>query len=88
MSWQTRAAQVHCVTFAFGAAGDSWQNVSCGGTSLGHKGLINAAKVLACAAIELMDAPDTLAEARAEFEKRTRGGYVCPIEPDAVPTAI
>lgn len=88
VSWQTPAAQVHCVTFAFGAAGHSWQNVSCGGTSLGHKGLINAAKVLACAAIELMDAPDTLAEARAEFEKRTRGGYVCPIEPDAVPTAI
>lgn len=88
VSWQTPTAQVHCVTFAFGAAGHSWQNVSCGGTSLGHKGLINAAKVLACAAIELMDDPDTLAKARAEFEKRTASGYVCPIEPDAVPTAI
>lgn len=88
VSWQTPTAQVHCVTFAFGAAGHSWQNVSCGGTSLGHKGLINAAKVLACAAIELMDDPDALAAARAEFEKRTASGYVCPIEPDAVPTAI
>ena len=88
VSWQTPAAQVHCVTFPFGAAGHSWQNVSCGGTSLGHKGLINAAKIIACAAIELMDDPETLQKARDEFARRTRSGYVCPIEPDAVPVAI
>lgn len=88
VSWQTPAAQVHCVTFPFGAAGHSWQNVSCGGTSLGHKGLINAAKIIACAAIELMNDPDTLQKARDEFARRTKSGYVCPIEPDAVPTAI
>ena len=88
VSWQTPAAQVHCVTFPFGAAGHSWQNVSCGGTSLGHKGLINAAKIIACAAIELMNDPETLQKARDEFARRIRSGYVCPIEPDAVPTAI
>ena len=88
VSWQTPAAQIHCVAFPFGAAGHSWQNVSCGGSSIGHKGLLSAAKVLACAAIELMEDGDTLAAARAEFEKRTAGGYTCPIEPDAVPTAI
>lgn len=88
VSWQTPAAQVHCVTFPFGAAGHSWQNVSSGGTSLGHKGLINAAKIIACAAIELMNDPETLQKARDEFARRTKSGYVCPIEPDAVPTAI
>ncbi len=88
VSWQTPAAQVHCVTFPFGAAGHSWQNVSSGGTSLGHKGLINAAKIIACAAIELMNDPETLQKARDEFSRRTKSGYVCPIEPDAVPTAI
>ena len=88
VSWQTPAAQVHCVTFPFGAAGHSWQNVSSGGTSLGHKGLINAAKIIACAAIELMNDPETLQKARDEFTRRTKSGYVCPIEPDAVPTAI
>lgn len=88
VSWQTPAAQVHCVTFPFGAAGHSWQNVSSGGTSLGHKGLINAAKIIACAAIELMNDPDTLQKARDEFARRTKSGYVCPIEPDAVPMAI
>ena len=88
VSWQTPAAQIHTVTFPFGAAGHSWQNVSCGGTSIGHKGLINAAKILACAAIELMEDPALLAEARAEFERRTEAGYTCPIEPDAKPIAI
>ena len=88
VSWQTPAAQVHCATFPFGAAGHSWQNVSSGGTSLGHKGLINAAKIIACAAIELMNDPETLQKARDEFARRTKSGYVCPIEPDAVPTAI
>lgn len=88
VSWQTPAAQIHTVTFPFGAAGHSWQNVSCGGTSIGHKGLINAAKILACAAIELMEEPKLLAEARAEFERRTEAGYTCPIEPDAKPIAI
>ncbi len=88
VSWQTPAAQVHCVTFPFGAAGHSWQNVSSGASGIGHKGLINAAKIIACAAIELMNDPDTLQKARDEFARRTKGGYVCPIEPDAVPTAI
>ena len=88
VSWQTPAAQIHAVTFPFGAAGHSWQNVSCGGTSIGHKGLLTAAKVLACAAIEAMQDPSVLSEARAEFDRRTRGGYTCPIEPDAVLRAI
>lgn len=88
VSWLTPTAQIRCVTFPFGAAGHSWQNVSCGRTSIGHKGLLTAAKVLACAAIELMNDPETLERARAEFEKRTRDGYVCPIEQGAVPVAI
>ena len=88
VSWQTPAAQVHCVTFPFGAAGHSWQNVSSGASGIGHKGLINAAKIIACAAIELMNDPETLQKARDEFARRTKSGYVCPIEPDAVPTAI
>ena len=29
-----------------------------------------------------------LAAARAEFEERSAEGYVCPIEPDAVPIAL
>ena len=88
VSWQTPTAQIHCAGFVSGAPGHSWQNVSCGGSSIGHKALLLAGKVLACAAIDLMEQPELLKKAREEYEERTASGYVCPIEPDAVPVAI
>lgn len=88
VSWQTPTAQVHCAAFVSGAPGHSWQNVSCGATSIGHKALLTAGKVMAAAAIDLIEQPELLKKARAEFEERSADGYVCPIEPDAVPVAI
>ena len=88
VSWQTPTAQVHCAGFAAGSPGHSWQNASCGGSSIGHKALLLAGKVLACAAIDLMEQPALLEKAREEFGRRSADGYVCPIEPGAVPTAI
>lgn len=88
VSWETPTAQIHCAGFVSGAPGHSWQNVSCGGSSIGHKALLLAGKVLACSAVDLYEKPELLKEARAEFEKRTRDGYVCPIEKDAKPIAI
>ena len=88
VSWQTPTAQIHVTAFVSGAPGHSWQNVSCGGSSIGDKALLHAGKVLAKAAVELFENPALLKKAREEFEQRTKGGYVCPIEPDAVPAAI
>lgn len=79
VSWQTPTAQLHTVCFPAGAPGHSWQNVSCGRTSIGHKGLLHAGRVLAATAIDLYEHPDLLAAARAEFEQAAQGGYVCPI---------
>ena len=88
VSWQTPTAQIHCAGFVSGAPGHSWQNVSCGGSSIGHKALLLAGKVLALSAIDLYEKPELLKEARAEFEKRTASGYVCPIEEGAKPISI
>ncbi|SFG61958.1 M20 family metallopeptidase [Oribacterium sp. WCC10] len=88
VSWETPTAQIHVAGFVNGAPGHSWQNVSCGGSSIGHKALLQAGKVLACAAVDLYEKPEILKEARAEFEKRTACGYVCPIEDGAKPIAI
>lgn len=88
VSWLTPAAQVHVACFPFGAPGHSWQNVSSGGSGIGRRGLITAAKVLALTAAELMTDPKALADIRAEFEKRTSDGYVCPIEPGEKPKTI
>ncbi|MEG1633409.1 MAG: M20 family metallopeptidase [Oscillospiraceae bacterium] len=88
VSWQTPTSQINAACFPLGAPGHSWQNVSCGRTAVAKKGMLNAGKVLACAAVELLESPEILAEASAEFKKRSASGYVCPIEPGAVPRSI
>ena len=47
--------------------------------------LVHAGKVIAATAIDLIEDTSLLDEARAEFEKRTKDGFVCPIPADAVP---
>ncbi|MCD8395824.1 MAG: M20 family metallopeptidase [Lachnospiraceae bacterium] len=86
VSWLTPTAQIHVASWPNGCPGHSWQNVSCDRTEIGHKAAIHAGKVLAAAAIDLYENPGILDEARAEFERRTREGYICPIPADAVPT--
>ena len=88
VSWQTPASQINVVTWPAGTPAHTWQVVSVGKSSIAHKGMLCAGKVLAATAIDLMENADILAEARAEFEKRSKNGYVCPIEADAVPIAL
>ncbi len=79
VSWQTPTAQLHALCFPSGAPGHSWQNVSCGKTSIGHKGLLTAGCVLAATAIDLYETPALLEAAREEFRIATAAGYTCPI---------
>ena len=89
VSWLTPTAQFTALCFPAGAPGHSWQNVSCGGSSIGDKGMLWAAKVLCGAAADLFSDPAILAAARGDFAKRTeKHGYVCPIPPEAVPIAL
>ncbi len=85
VSWLTPTAQIHVASWPNGCPGHSWQNVSCDRTEIGHKAAIHAGKVLAAGAVDLIAKPEILAEARAEFERRTAEGYTCPIPMDAVP---
>lgn len=88
VSWQTPTAQLHAVCFTSGAPGHSWQNVSCGKTTIGHKGLLNAGCVLAATAIDIIDDPSVLKDARKEFEVSASQGYVCPIPDGEIAKAI
>ena len=89
VSWQTPAAQFNTVCFTAHSPGHSWQNVSCGASSIGDKGTVYAAKVLACTAADLFEDTSIIGRARAEFRERLgEDEYMCPIPPDAAPYII
>jgi aminobenzoyl-glutamate utilization protein B len=84
VSWVTPTGQFSTACYALGTPGHSWQLVAQSGMSIGNKGMMYAAKVLALASIEFMTNPDILQEAKKEFETRREGNpYISPI-PDGV----
>ncbi len=80
MSWYAPCSMLQTATWASRAAAHSWGVVATGRTSIGHKGMMFAAKVMALAAAELVLSPGILADAQAEFRAAIeRSPYVCPI---------
>ena len=88
VSYQCPTAQIHVAVWPNNVPCHSWQVVSCNKTTLAHKAAVHAGKVLCAAAIDLLEQPSLLADAKAEFQKRTAGGYTCPIPADAVPVPL
>ncbi len=86
-SWLVPTAQINTATWPAWTPGHSWQNVSCGYTSISHKATILAGKVIAATAIDLIEKPEVLQAAKEEFEAKMKryGGYFCPVPEDAVP---
>ena len=70
VSWVVPTAGARIATWVPGTAGHSWQAVAAGGTSIGLKGTKLAAEVLADTAIALYQAPETIAQAKAERLQR------------------
>ncbi|MBR5261497.1 MAG: amidohydrolase [Oscillospiraceae bacterium] len=88
VSWQCPTAQVYVTCFPSGNPGHSWQNVSCGASSIGEKGLLHAGKVLAATAAKIYENPELLSDAKKEFAERTAEGYSCPIPKGVEPIAL
>ena len=57
-------------TWVPGTPAHSWQAVAAGGTSIGHKGMIIAAKTLAMTTVDLLQDPELVARAQSEFQER------------------
>ncbi|WP_439102045.1 amidohydrolase [Congregibacter sp.] len=71
VSWTVPMAAMRAATWVPGTPAHSWQAVAAGGTDIGYKGMMVAAKTLALSAVDLYRQPETLAKAKAEFEDRT-----------------
>ena len=66
VSWVVPTASLRTATWVPGTSAHSWQAIAAGGMSIGEKGMINAAKVLAMTAVDLFTSPDIVAAAKAE----------------------
>ncbi len=69
ISWFVPVGNLRVASYTFGAPGHSWQIVACTGTSIGEKGLMVAAKVLATSAIDLYLSPQLRERVKADFQK-------------------
>lgn len=74
VSWLVPTAGFSTATFVPGTPGHSWQSTACAGMSIGHKGMIAAAKTLALTALDLYAEPQQLAAAKQNFSQRKTGG--------------
>ncbi|UCG02897.1 MAG: amidohydrolase [Candidatus Heimdallarchaeota archaeon] len=72
VSWVTPLAQFATVCGTIGTPGHSWQQVAQAGMSIGHKGMITAAKILGLAVIELLQNPGLVEKAQKEFEEKIK----------------
>jgi aminobenzoyl-glutamate utilization protein B len=72
--------------FPTGVPGHSWGNVATSGMSIGHKGMMHAAKIMAVTAVELYSDPSHLVKIHQEFKRQTGGKpYSSPIPEDVKP---
>ncbi len=63
-------------TWVPGTAAHSWQAVAAGGTTIGTKGMLVAAKTLAMTAVDLFTRPQVIADALEEYQQRVGPDFV------------
>ena len=67
-------------TYNIAAPGHSWQITACAGMSIGHKGMLQGSKVLAVSGLKMIENPELVEKAKAEFNETMHGRtYKCPI---------
>jgi aminobenzoyl-glutamate utilization protein B len=76
VSWVVPTVGLRAATWVPGTAAHSWQAIAAGGTSIGEKGMIVAAKAMAMTAADLFTNDALRAAARAEFDERVGPGFV------------
>ncbi len=70
VSYVVPTAGLSTATWVPGTPAHSWQAVACNGMSIGHKGMITAAKTIALTAADLFTNPKTIEAAKKELDTR------------------
>jgi len=86
VSWVTPTIEFSTSCSMLGVPDHSWQWVAQSGSSIGHKGLIFASKVMATSGIEILKDSELLKRIRDEWTKRLAGRtYKSPLPADLKP---
>lgn len=72
VSWIVPTVQMSAATVPLACPGHSWQNCALSGSTIGHKGMIVAAKTMALCGFELVQNPELIKKAKIEFDKLTK----------------
>ena len=76
VSWVVPTTGLNTATWVPGTAAHSWQAIAAGGTSIGMKGMLVAAKTLTLTAIDLFSDPKLIADAKAEYQRAVGPNFV------------
>ena len=80
LSWKAPLSMLMTSCWTTASVGHSWGIVATSGMSIGHKGMLHAAKIMALSAMDLYTGPEHLQRARAEFERELKAHpYINPI---------
>jgi aminobenzoyl-glutamate utilization protein B len=83
VSWLTPTMGCDMSTMPLGITPHTWPATACHGMSIGLKGAIQAARVLAATGVDILTDAELRKTARADFERRTSGKpYVSPLPPE------
>lgn len=85
VSWVCPTVQMHIGTWVIGTPGHSWQSSAQCRSSYAKRSALFGGKAVAGTVLRLMEAPQLLAQAKAEHQEKTAGGYVCALSPEAKP---
>jgi aminobenzoyl-glutamate utilization protein B len=75
VSWNVPTIGLRAATWVPGTAAHSWQAVAAGGTNIGAKGMMVAAKTITLTAIDLYTQPALIQKATEEFNKAKGAGF-------------
>lgn len=87
ISWVCPTIDLNVANWPIGVPAHSWASTAASGTEGANKAMVVAAKVMACAGIDVLTHPDLVAEMREEFERSSSAfPYVSPVGPEDLPS--
>jgi len=85
ISWVVPEIRLGVTTAPVDTPWHSWAVVACGGMSIGHKGMVYAAKALGMTMVDLFEDPQLVNDVKAEFKERKGDSEYKAILPEGPP---